>query len=41
MVTLETSFLLMTMAAVALAVSLVVTVAVNVDNNKEGIERKN
>ena len=34
MVTLETSFLLMTLAAFALAVSLVVTVAVNVDNNK-------
>jgi hypothetical protein len=34
MVTLETSFLLMTLAAFALAVSLVVTVAVNLDNNK-------
>lgn len=34
MVSLEFSFLIMTMAAFALAVSLVVTVAVNADNNK-------
>ena len=34
MVSLEFSFLIMTMADIALAVSLVVTVAVNADNNK-------